>query len=155
MSRIHIISSSQDSVLKAIRILVHNDKRPSASGLPGNAAPVREGWARKDGRPLTRRSSRRALPDAIGSVTTSLSYLCVRHVMQHCGPYLLDLLSPPAARGLGRTSLMAIREAAINGEVFQSVVQVLLLLSFPIGTLSTWIWEWAPFTQGGKSCVVP
>ena len=46
-----------------------------------------------------------------------LGVTCVRHVIQHCGGYLLDSLGPPVPRVLGKTSLMVIREAVINGAV--------------------------------------
>ena len=46
-----------------------------------------------------------------------LGVTCVRHVIQHCGGYLLDSLGPPVSRALGKTSLMVIREAVINGAV--------------------------------------
>lgn len=44
-----------------------------------------------------------------------LGVTCVRHVIHHCVGYLLDSLEPPVPRALGRTSLMVIREAVING----------------------------------------
>ena len=46
-----------------------------------------------------------------------LGVTCVRHVIQHCGGYLLDSLGPPVPPTLGMTTLMVLREAVINGEV--------------------------------------
>ena len=46
-----------------------------------------------------------------------VSHLCVRQVIKYCGPYLLDLLSPPATLTQGKSCLMVIRAAVLNGEV--------------------------------------
>lgn len=105
-----------------MRFLLYTGKKSSSSGSspgPQTSSLPREGWARRESRPQSRRSAsgQRVYADCISSVMTQLGYLCVRHVIQHCGAYLLDLLSPPAAPSLGKTSLMVIKEAVLNGEV--------------------------------------
>lgn len=115
----------QANVLKIIRYLQHNKYASSGPGPgpPGHPAP-RDTWSSKAPSALTSRSS--TLSQRSSNATTPvrngmnkskyLGVTCVRHVIQHCGGYLLDSLGPPVPPTLGMTTLMVIREAVINGE---------------------------------------
>lgn len=114
----------QADALKIIRYLQHSKYAPS---VPAPLSHPKEAWTSKvssNSPPtLTSRSStlsQRSLNSstpARNSMNKSkyLGVTCVRHVIHHCAGYLLDSLEPPVPRALGRTSLMVIREAVING----------------------------------------
>lgn len=114
----------QAGALKIIRYLQHSKYAPS---VPTPLSHPKEAWTSKvssNSPPtLTSRSStlsQRSLNSstpARNSMNKSkyLGVTCVRHVIHHCAGYLLDSLEPPVPRALGRTSLMVIREAVING----------------------------------------
>ncbi|XP_067051847.1 uncharacterized protein [Acropora muricata] len=114
----------QADALKIIRYLQHSKY---ASSVPTSLSHPKEAWTSKvssNSPPtLTSRSStlsQRSLNSstpARNSMNKSkyLGATCVRHVIHHCAGYLLDSLEPPVPRALGRTSLMVIREAVING----------------------------------------
>ena len=118
--------SHQADALKIIRYLQHSKYAPS---VPTPLSHPKEAWTSKvssNSPPtLTSRSStlsQRSLNSstpARNSMNKSkyLGVTCVRHVIHHCAGYLLDSLEPPVPRALGRTSLMVIREAVINGAV--------------------------------------
>lgn len=118
--------SHQTDALKIIRYLQHSKYAPS---VPTPLSHPKEAWTSKvssNSPPtLTSRSStlsQRSLNSstpARNSMNKSkyLGVTCVRHVIHHCAGYLLDSLEPPVPRALGRTSLMVIREAVINGAV--------------------------------------
>ncbi|CAH3194414.1 unnamed protein product [Porites evermanni] len=113
----------QSNVLKTIRYLQHNKYASSGPGTFGNHAP-REAWSSKPAPALisrssnlSQRSSNAATPARIGmNKSKYLAVTCVRHVIQHCGSYLLDSLGPPVPPTLGMTTLMVLREAVMNGE---------------------------------------
>ncbi|XP_031575224.1 uncharacterized protein LOC116308861 [Actinia tenebrosa] len=111
----------QIGVIKVLRYLMHTYNPPKrvCNDQASHNQP-QEAWATK-----TKKASKSTKPSQRSSLTqlnkpknksTQLSHLCVRHVIQYCGAYLLDLLEPPATRNLGRLSLMVIREAIVNGE---------------------------------------
>ncbi|EDO32167.1 predicted protein [Nematostella vectensis] len=108
----------QTSVIKVIRYLMHVQKKSKQAS--GHQAQPREAWG-QDPPAQTRANiqSQRPTSSVPGNSKTKsvhLGHVSARHVVQYCGAYLLDLLGPPAAPGLGRASLMVIREAVINGE---------------------------------------
>ena len=113
----------QVNVLKIIRYLQHSKYSSHGSGPLGNPAP-RDSWASKAPPALTSRSS--TLSQRSNAATSGrngmnkskyLGATCVRHIIQHCVGYLLDSLGPPVPPTLGKTTLMVLREAVINGEV--------------------------------------
>ena len=124
VSNIYFFIPYQANVLKIIRILQHG-KYSSSTPSPLSNPNLREAWVSKAPPNLTARSS--TLSQRSFSAVTPvrngmnkskyLGVTCVRHVIQHCGGYLLDSLGPPVPPTLGKTSLMVIREAVINGEV--------------------------------------
>lgn len=111
----------QVNVLKTIRFLQHS--KYSSSGSPGHPAS-KEAWTTRGPSSLTSRSStlsQRSSSSAapVRNAMNKSKYLgitCVRHVIQHCGGYLLDSLRPPGPSTLGKTTLMVLREAVVNGE---------------------------------------
>ena len=118
--------SYQADALKIIRYLQHSKYAPS---VPTPLSHPKEAWTSKvssnspptltsRGSTLSQRSLNSSTP-ARNSMNKSkyLGVTCVRHVIHHCAGYLLDSLEPPVPRALGRTSLMVIREAVINGAV--------------------------------------
>lgn len=116
----------QANALKIIRYLQHSKYAPSVP--PSLAHPsARVAWASKASShsptklgsrssTLSQRSLNSPTPGCDGmNKSKYLGVTCVRHVIQHCGGYLLDSLGPPVSRALGKTTLMVIREAVING----------------------------------------
>lgn len=114
----------QANVLKIIRYLQHSKYASSGAGPLSHSAP-KEAWAAKVPSSLTSRSSTLSHRSSSGTAPVRngmnkskyLGVTCVRHVIQHCGGYLLDSLAPPVPPTLGKTTLMVLREAVINGEV--------------------------------------
>ena len=112
-------------MLKTIRYLQHSKYASSGAGPPSHPAAPKEAWTSKVPPSLTsrsstlsQRSSSAAAPVRNGmNKSKYLGFTCIRHVIQHCGGYLLDSLSPPVPPTLGKTTLMVLREAVINGEV--------------------------------------
>lgn len=115
------IHEIQVNVLKTIRFLQHSKYASSRS--PGHPTP-KEAWTTRAPSSLTSRSSTlsqrsSSSADPVCKSMNKSKYLgmtCVRHVIQHCGGYLLDSLAPPVPSTLGRTTLMVLREAVVNGE---------------------------------------
>lgn len=111
-------------MLKIMRYLQHSKYSSSGTGPPSHPAP-KEAWTSKmpphlasRSSTLSQRSSSAAAPVRNGiNKSKYLGFTCVRHVIQHCGGYLLDCLAPPVSPALGKTTLMVLREAVINGEV--------------------------------------
>ena len=114
----------QANVLKTIRYLQHSKYASSGAKSPSQAAP-KEAWTSKVPSSLTSRSSTLSLRSSNSATPVRdgmnkskyLGFTCVRHVIQHCGGYLLDSLAPPVSPTLGKTTLMVLREAVVNGEV--------------------------------------
>lgn len=114
----------QANVLKIIRYLQYSKYASSGAGPLRQPVP-KETWTSKAPPSLTsrsstlsQRSSSAATPVRNGMTKSKyLGFTCVRHVIQHCGGYLLDSLAPPVSPTLGKTTLMVLREAVINGEV--------------------------------------
>lgn len=121
---VFLFSSHQANALKIIRFLQHSKYASSGTGSPGHPTP-KEAWTSRAppsmtsrSSTLSQRSSSSATPVRIGmNKSKYLGITCVRHVIQHCGGYLLDSLSPPVPPTVGKTTLMVLREAVINGEV--------------------------------------
>ena len=120
--------SLQTNALKIIRYLQHSKYERSVPVSFSHPSP-REAWTSKasshsppgvtsKSSTLSQRSLNSSTPTR-NSMNKSkyLGVTCVRHVIQHCGGYLLDSLEPSVPRVLGRTGLMVIREAVINGAV--------------------------------------
>ena len=128
---INLSISHQSNALKTIRYLQHNKYASSGPGPLGNHAP-REAWSSKPAPALisrssnlSQRSSNAATPARIGmNKSKYLAVTCVRHVIQHCGGYLLDSLGPPVPPTLGMTTLMVLREAVMNGEVITRILLI-------------------------------
>ena len=114
----------QANVLKTIRYLQHSKYASSGTKSLSQAAP-KEAWTSKVPSSLTSRSSTLSLRSSNSATpirdgmnkSKYLGFTCVRHVIQHCGGYLLDSLAPPVSPTLGKTTLMVLREAVVNGEV--------------------------------------
>lgn len=147
----------QVNVLKTIRFLQHSKYASSRS--PGHPTP-KEAWTTRAPSSLTSRSSTlsqrsSSSADPVCKSMNKSKYLgmtCVRHVIQHCGGYLLDSLAPPVPSTLGRTTLMVLREAVVNGEVrwHQSKGKVLfkVLDGFPSWLVSVLL-NWLLLDLGG------
>ena len=114
----------QANVLKVIRYLQHSKYASSGAGPLSQPAP-KEAWTSRvppslasRSSTLSQQSSHAATPVRNGmNKSKYLGFTCVRHVIQHCGGYLLDSLAPPVPPTLGKTTLMVLREAVVNGEV--------------------------------------
>lgn len=114
----------QANVLKTIRYLQHSKYASPGAKSRSQAAP-KEAWTSKAPSSLTSRSSTLSLRSSNSATPVRdgmnkskyLGFTCVRHVIQHCGGYLLDSLAPPVSPTLGKTTLMVLREAVVNGEV--------------------------------------
>lgn len=114
----------QANVLKTIRYLQHSKYASPGAKSRSQAAP-KEAWTSKAPSSLTSRSSTLSLRSSNSATPVRdgmnkskyLGFTCVRHMIQHCGGYLLDSLAPPVPPTLGKTTLMVLREAVVNGEV--------------------------------------
>ena len=108
----------QVNVLKIIRYLLHWKNSSSVPPPPANRRYNVPQPLMSRSSTLSQRSSSVTSPTRNSTNKSKhLGITCVRHVIQHCGAYLLDLLGPPVPSTLGMKSLMVIREAVINGEV--------------------------------------
>ena len=116
-----VLSLFQESVLKLIRCLLHQSGchsfNPSAWAKPQSRTCHIPGRTNASLSTVSSRRFTERTKLSVAKKPTRLTRECVHSVVQHCGPYLLDLLSPAAAPGLGKSCLMIIKSVIAIGEV--------------------------------------